>query len=231
MHSKNCLRTGTLALAALGVSVLSIAGAAPAQAAIVGLYNTGVDINANQVDQAWTIVGGANSAITTYPSPAYADSTNGVYPVSPAGPWVPNSAISSWDTPTKPISGALDPTTNGTYVYQTQFTVTGSVPSSLAFQFAADNEVSSITLNGTTIYTGPGFPTNQYSSFTSVVANNLQSGSNILDFTVVNYAGSPGNYSGLDVQFAPTPGPAPGVGLAGLAALTLAGLYARTRRA
>ena len=225
MYSRNCKRAGSLALIALGVSALSIA---TSQAAVIGLYNTGVDVNANMVDQAWTIVGGSSSPALTYPSNAYADSTNGVYPVTP-GVWVPNSAISSWDTPTKPISGALDPSTNGTYIYQTQFDVTGA-PGTLAFKFAADNEVSKITLNGNTIYTGPGFPTSQFSSFTPVTATD-QSGANVLDFYVVNYAQNGSNFSGLNVQFAATPGPVPGAGLAGLAALALAGLYARARRA
>jgi hypothetical protein len=223
MHSRNWKRAGSLALIALGVSALSVA---TAQAQVSGLYNTGVDLTGVS-DNAWSIIGGTGTGVGATPYNAYANSAGTGYP---GGPWVPNSAISQWDTPTNPFTGSLDPSVNGTYIYETKFTVTGAVPSALNFQFAADNEVSSITLNGNTIYTGPIDGSSQYGFWTPVTASGLIDGLNTLDFTVVNYAQSGnGNPSGLNVEFAP--GPVPGAGLAGLAALALAGLYARTRRA
>ena len=57
-------------------------------------------------------------------------------------------------------------------------------------------------------------------------------GGSYLDASVKQFVAQSGVRSGngeIDITFAP--GPAPGAGLAGLAALALAGLYARTRRA
>ena len=239
MHSKTCLRWGVVALVALSASTLS---SAMARANVIGLYNTGVNLGADQVDNAWSIVDGSSAPALRYASPVYANSTNGVFPI---GYWLENSAISSWDTPSNPLqSEGVDTVANGYYAWQTQFTVTGKAPSALAFQFAADNEVAWISLNGKTIYSGPTDGSSQYGFWTPVTAAGLQNGINTLDFYVVNYAQNGGNPTGLNVQFVPiiaafdvtsnlaqAPGPTPGAGLAGLAALALGGLYLRRRRA
>jgi hypothetical protein len=168
------------------------------RASIADLTNTGVNFNSGTlVDNAWTIVGGANSAGLTYPAPAYTDATNGTFPI---GPWVPNSAVSQWDTPTNPLTQFLDPSQNGTYVYQTTFNSTTGT-GFFTGQFAADNAITSITLNGTTIYTGPGGGS-QYAAWTSFgYTGSLNDGSNTIDFNVVNYAQNGGNPSGLNVEF------------------------------
>ncbi len=239
MRFNTLARWGVAAFIALGASTLS---GAMARADVIGLYNTGVNLGADQVDKAWWIANGSSEPVLQYPAPVYANSTNGVFPV---GPWVENSAISSWDTPTKLLqSDGVDTKADGQYAWRTQFTVTGALPSSLSFNFAADNEVAWISLNGKTIYSGPTDGSSQYASWTSVTADNLRYGTNTLDFHVVNYAQNGGNPTGLDVQFAPiiaafdatsnlsqAPGPTPGAGLAGLAALALGGLYLRRRRA
>ena len=226
MYPRNCKRAGSLALIALGVSALSIA---TAQAGVVGLYNTGVDVSGGQ-DQAWQVTGGTGTGVGATPYNAFVNSAGSGYPANEGGPWVANSSTSQWDTPTNPFTPNLDPSVDGSYVYETKFTVTGSVPSSIAAQFAADNYVASIILNGTPVYTGS--PGNQYGSFNSFTlpGADLVVGQNTLDFTVINIAQNGGNPSGLNVEFA-APGPVPGAGLAGLGALALAGLYARTRRA
>ena len=213
-----------------------------ARAGVTDLYNTGVNLGADQVDNSWSIVGGGSEPALQYPSPVYANSTNGRFPI---GYWVENSAISSWDTPTKLLqSDGIDTLVDGQYTWRTQFTVTRTLPSALTFNFAADNEVAWISLNGKTIYSGPTDGSSQYGFWTPVTAAGLQLGTNTLDFHVVNYAQNGGNPTGLNVQFAPiiaafeansnlsqAPGPTPGAGLAGLAALTLGGLYLRRRRA
>jgi hypothetical protein len=138
--------------AAFAASLL-VGGAA--QAAIVtGLTNTGVNLIGN-VDQSWSIVSGSSYPGLTYPSNAYTNTANGTFPI---GPWISNTAISAWDTPTDPLTSNLDPSANGLYSYQTTFNISGAVSPGAGFLsgvFAADNEVSSITLNGVTIYTGP----------------------------------------------------------------------------
>ncbi|MGO8737371.1 PEP-CTERM sorting domain-containing protein [Rhodoblastus sp.] len=184
-----------------GLASFSLFGGAAQAAVITGLTNTGVDLGLNNVDLAWEIVGGANSPQLSYPSAVYADSSNGTFPV---GPWVYNTATSAWDTPSTPLNQNLDLNVNGYYAYQTTFNVSGPVLRTagyLAGQFAADNEVASITFNGVTIYTGPTDGSSQYSSFTAFSDfGNFVTGVNTLVFNVVNYPGS-GNPSGLDVQF------------------------------
>jgi len=231
---------GAATLIALSASAFS---SAMSRADVIGLYNTGVNLGAGQVDKAWSIVGGDSAPALHDPAPVYANSTNGVFPI---GYWLENSAVSSWDTPSNPLkSDGIDTVTNGYYAWRTRFTVSGRAPSALAFQFAADNEVAWISLNGKRIYSGPNDGSSQYGFWTPVSADGgLQNGINTLDFYVVNYAQNGGNPTGLNVQFAPViaafdaasnlsqaPGPTPGAGLAGLAALALGGLYLRRRRA
>jgi hypothetical protein len=101
------------------------------------------------------------------------------------------------------VNSNTDPSVDGTYAYATTFTLIGA-PAGAFFtgQFAADNAITQILLNGNVIYTGPGSPTNQYSSWTAFGANSFfQSGLNTLEFDVVNYAQNGGNPSGLNVQF------------------------------
>lgn len=184
----------------LAVVAALAACAGSAQASITGLTNTGVNYDGTTlVDNAWSIVSGTNSLGSPYSGPAYTDSANGVFPVPP---WVLNNpGISQWDTPTNPLTQNLDPAANGTYVYQSTFSASATA-GFLTGQFAADNETASISINGVTIYGGPGFPTSQFSFWTPFsYSGPLNLGTNTIDFTVVNYAQNGGNPSGLNVQF------------------------------
>ena len=228
-------RAGFALALGLTLGAVALGGSTVAQAGVSGLTNTGVDLGANQVDDAWTIVSGASSPPLTYPSAVYADTTNGTFPI---GYWIPNTSVSQWDTPFNPVQSSTDPNVNGSYVYETQFTVTGTPSSSnsLSFDFAADNEVASITLNGTTFYTGPTDGSSQYGNFTAVTAVDLlNSGLNTLQFDVVNYAQNGGNPSGLDVKFTGVGGvPEPSTWvmmLAGLAGFGLIGHRASRKAA
>lgn len=186
--------------AALAVALLTSVNAA--NAAVVGLTNTGVDVGAGEIDNAWSIVGGGSDPSLTYASQVYADTTNGTFPI---GPWAPDSSVSNWDTPFNELNQQTDPSMNGSYVYQTQFTVTSTLAAtnSLALQFAADNEVAWISLNGQQFYIGPtDGTTSQFTSFTSAVAQDLLIlGVNTLQVDVINYAQDGGNPSGLDLRF------------------------------
>lgn len=177
-----------------GAVFLGMMAAAPAQAAVVtGLTNTGVSVSGN-VDNAWSITGGASDPTISYPAPAY---VNGPHPN-----WIPNSATSNWITPYDPFNQSTDPSVNGTYHFQTAFTVTGaSLGAFFTGQFAADNVVSQILLNGQAIYTGP-VSGSQFNGWTAFGANTFfLDGVNTLEFDVVNYAQTSGNPSGLNVQF------------------------------
>jgi hypothetical protein len=169
------------------------AGAAQATM-ITGLYNTGVDVS-NGVDLAWTITGGNSDPALGYPSPTYADASNGTFPIPP---WVPNTSVSSWITPSTPLTSNLDPNTNGYYDYTTTFDSTSKAL--LAGMFAADNEVACIILDGKKIYTGPTNGSSQYSIWTDFQGW-VKAGLNTITFDVVNYGQNGGNPSGLDVEF------------------------------
>jgi hypothetical protein len=198
------IKTLAVAAAILGgaCSQLMI-GVGTAEAGIVGLVNTGVSYDPITLsDNAWSITGGNNSVGAPLIGPAYTDTPASGFPF---GPWVPNSLISQWDTPTNPFTSNLDPSSNGEYLYTTTFSSTG-VSGSFAGQFAADNEAVSIILNGNIIQSYPlGNPSNgpnQFFSFTPFTYSGpLLAGPNTLIFDVVNYAQNGGNPSGLDVQF------------------------------
>lgn len=177
-----------------GAVFIGMLAAAPAQAAVVsGLTNTGVNVTAG-VDNAWIITGGASDPAINYPGQAY---VNGPHPA-----WIPNSATSSWITPYNPFNQNTDPSVNGIYEFQTTFTVTGSTLGAFfTGQFAADNVISQILLNGNVIYTGPASGS-QFDGWTGFGATNFfQLGVNTLEFDLVNYAQSGGNPGGINVQF------------------------------
>src|SRR5580693_383626 len=89
-----------------------------AQAAvIVGLYNTGEIapgvVTAGDVPDPHWFLQGASS-----PSPAYNSVTNGSFP---QGPWVPDSSVSRWVTPTPVSAQSFDPVVDGLYAYTLDF--------------------------------------------------------------------------------------------------------------
>jgi hypothetical protein len=200
------------------VTVLALAAGAHA-ATISGLYNTGVDnsgvsTTGDGADLHWQLNGGS----------AYTGGVNGTFPI---GPWVSDSATSRWLTPTPNAGDSFDPTTPGDYTYSTTFSLTSAQALEAAFtgQFAADNTVVNILLNGNSLGGGGSF--SGWTSF-SATSSDFQAGTNTLDFVVENFAQNGGNPTGLDVQFTSSvaggvPEPAAwalsilGVGLTGMA--------------
>jgi len=186
MKSFKHLLAGAAAVAALSFTVAAHA------ATIGGLYSTGVDNTGvatvgNGADTHWTLDGGA----------AYTGGTNGTFPI---GPWVADSAASRWITPTATASDSFDPNAAGYYTYATTFDLSGAQAAGAAFtgQFAADNTVVNILLNGHSLGGGGAF-----SSWTDFAADasDFVAGQNTLQFQVENFAQNGGNPSGLNVQF------------------------------
>jgi hypothetical protein len=178
----------TLLLAAAAVLVAGTANAAT----IVGLYSTGVDnsgvaVSGNGADLHWTLNGGS----------AFTGATNGQFPI---GPWVADTAASRWLTPTPNAADSFDPTTDGAYDYTLTFNLTAAQAAGASFtgQFAADNTVTAIMLNGHDLGSGGGF-----SSWTGfdAAAPDFKAGQNTLTFDVDNFAQNGGNPTGLNVQF------------------------------
>lgn len=161
---------------------------------ITGLYNTGVDGSGvavpgvGAVDQHWTLAGGT----------AYVSGQNGVFPLN--GPWLADNATSRWVTPQPRAGATLDPVANGLYFYNLAFSLAGFDPATASFvgRFAADNQVTRISLNGNVLAASGG----GFRSWTSFVANSgFVAGLNNLQITVTNVGQQSGNPSGLRVEF------------------------------
>jgi hypothetical protein len=180
------------------ILTVACAGAADADV-ITGLTNTGMNVVAG-VDQAWSIQGGTSDP--AHSTAAYTNATNGQFPIPP---WVPNSNVSQWDTPFNPLNSNTDQSADGHYIFQTTFSLNGAAAPGdyLIGQFAADNKVASITLNGNVIYTSSlQFPDSQFDHWNPFAASGgFVTGTNTLQFDLVNYAFSGGNPAGLNVEF------------------------------
>lgn len=180
----------------LGVlAVLATAAVAPAGAAtITTLFNTGVDASGaaiadNAVDAHWVLASA---------SPTYAGAVNGQFPI---GPWLANTATSRWISPL-PNAGTypFDSVSDGVYTYSETFSLAGYQAATASFtgQFASDNTVDSIKLNGTTL-AGSGGSFTSYQSFDSAGAT-FNAGLNTLTFVVRNFASTNSNPTGLRVE-------------------------------
>lgn len=180
------MRKSIAAALLLGASLISMQAHA---ASIVGLANTG-QASPSGTDLNWTLNGG----------PAYV-TIDGVYPVGSA--WASNDATSSWLTPTPNQGESLDPLANNTYAYSLSFDLTGFNPGTASFagRFLVDNQVSSITLNGNTIFSGPagGFGAGSWTNFGA--SGGFLAGLNVLQVNAVNFAQASGNPAGLRVEF------------------------------
>ena len=177
-------------LAVLLLASASLASMQAHAAEIVGLDNTGQP-GVNRADLNWTLNGGG---------PAYV-SIDGIYPVGSA--WLANDATSSWLTPTLNQGDSLDPSVNGNYAYSLSFDLTGFNPDTASFagRFLVDNKVSSIILNGNTIFNGlaGGFTGADWVNFSA--NSGFVNGTNVLQINAVNLAQQSGNPAGLRVEF------------------------------
>ena len=188
-----------LRMLSLAAAAVTIAGAAQA-GVITGLYNTGV-ISSGGIDQKWTITGGSSFPPLTYPAPAYVDANTNTWPIPP---WVADSSTSKWITPTANAADFFDPSGNGFYEYSLSFNLSEGQASGAKFagQFAADNVVEDITLNGSNIYTGPTDGSSQFDHWTTFgAAAGFKTGANTLEVVVENYVQGSGNPTGLNVEF------------------------------
>lgn len=176
---------------AIGIAAASLTGAANA-VAIVGLYNTGVDnagvaTTGNGADPHWLLNGGTS----------FNGGTNGSFPI---GPWLAETAVSRWVTPTANAADSLDATSDGLYTFTLAFSLVGFQPGTASFtgRYAVDNQVDSISLNGTQI-AGPGGSFTAYTNFSSTGA--VFAANNLLTVVVRNFASASGNPTGLRVEF------------------------------
>jgi hypothetical protein len=197
-----------ISIAALSLVVQAGFGWGAQASVIVGLYNTGevspgVVTVGDVADPHWTVQGLGpyyNSAV----GPAYNSVTNGSFP---QGPWVPDSSVSRWATPTSNAAQSFDPVVDGQYLYTLDFTMTSTTDATFTAQFAADNAIYTIDLNGNLLLAptrgNAGSGPNYFSDWTtfSAPASDFVTGKNVLTIDVDNYAQNGGNPSGLNVEF------------------------------
>jgi hypothetical protein len=163
----------------------ALASACNMRMSIPSLYSTGAQ--GSSVDPNWKIISvnnvppAANTAFVTTPNPA----------------WLANSAKSKWISPSATETWSSDAA--GNYTYRTVFDLTGFDPSSaqIGISLAADNSVTDVVLNGTSLKITAG----SFTVFTSATINSaFVPGVNTLD-VIVNNGGTTGNPSGLRVEF------------------------------
>lgn len=167
-------------------------GTAANAVVIAGLYNTGVDnagvaTTGNGVDPHWLLNGG----------PAFNGGTNGNFPI---GPWLAETATARWLTPSAVAADSFDPVVDGIYNYTLSFSLAGFNPATASFtgQYAVDNQVDAVLLNGTQI-AGSGGSFTAFTGFASTGAT--FAATNTLTFVVRNTASATGNPTGLRVEF------------------------------
>jgi PEP-CTERM motif len=187
-----------LAFVAIAASALALTGAAHA-APIAGLYDTGVTNTGaqapNGIDSHWTLDGGN----------AFISGVQGTFPLD--GPWLNENTdtASRWITPSSDAGESVDPRNDGFYQYSLTFDLSPAEAASASFlgQFAADNGIEWIKLNGTAILGSEGgTPIGGFSSWTNFAASSdFHAGANTLTFDVVNFGQATGNPSGLRVEF------------------------------
>lgn len=185
----------TIAATAVFAGAVSDAHAAT----ISTLYNTGVGaggspLSENSIDPHYTITAGPAG-----PQQAYVTTSAQGWPVDPNGPWIGDTSLSAWATPSLDTNGD----SNAVYTYTTTFDLTGLDPLTaiITGMWAADDQggLSDILINGVST----GQPNaNGYSAWSSfAVTGGFQPGINTLSFQVQNSGGGP---TGVRVEMSGT---------------------------
>jgi hypothetical protein len=184
---RKILKTLVLATAILVTSGIGYADS-------FSINNTGAGITPTNPDPNWTV--------TTNPTPgstnAFVTDTSGY----PFGPWIADTAIYGWDSPQPSYTDGETDSPNTNYYYTTTFDLTGLDPTSasLQFQFAVDDALVAVILNGNTL---GGFPAGVLDtlSVTQTINSDFVSGVNTITFETFNGPAASTNPTGLLVDF------------------------------
>jgi hypothetical protein len=157
---------------------------------VPGLYNTGVDAQGvtlvnDAKDSHYVLVLGGTDAFVENSVPGF-----------PVPPWLGDSAVSAWISPSVSTYAPSDGSGTANYRYETKFDLTGFNPGTVRLngQWATDNNGVDILINGTS--TGQ-LNTNQFAAWTPFqITNGFVAGTNRLTFIVNN--GGPGAPVGND---------------------------------
>lgn len=215
--------------------LLCVGFAGLTQASIINIstgsatYNITADTNGGTLDNDFT---GTAFLVTSLPTGAYAH-VSGLTDGTDSGAWV------------GPNANQLDETSavTGSTTYTVTFNLTGYnyTTAQLIMSVAADDFISSITLNSTTIFTDPSHAAMWAAGTTvagsgSPITGDFVAGLNTITFVVPNYTGDGASSccgpTGLDVaaDVLATPSGVPEPGTLGLTGLCLVGLVTLVRR-
>ena len=187
------------------LALLSILASRADAGQIGSLFNTGVDASGHVLT---TATDGPHSISDPHYSLFAVPGGTTVMEVYNYDQWLPGGPNSAWITPNEYANGysANDAGPPGVYDYRTTFDLTGFDPStaSISGKWTADNQGTDILINGNS--TGQQSLANLfYSTFSPFsITSHFVSGTNTLDFLVVNQPGPPSylnNPTGLRVEF------------------------------
>ena len=157
---------------------------------IPGLFNTGVDAQSgplpdNAIDPHYRLLPAGAAA--------YAATEAGGFPIPP---WIGNSSLSAWISPSLDTQAASDGAGNFNYRYETTFDLTGLNPATarLTGRWSTDNRGVDILINGLSTVQAN---TAEFTTWTPFrVTSGFVAGTNRLTFVVNN--GSRGGVAGID---------------------------------
>jgi hypothetical protein len=191
-------------IALLGATALLLGCAVGASAAPILIFNTGVDGSGNPLaDNASEIHYSLISPSPVTGTPVVATSAGGF----PIPPWLGDNSLSAWISPTADTNAP-----QGEYTYRTTFDLTGLDPAtaSLTGQWAGDNDLVAILINGVVAPQGnlpaidPGSGTRPLNTFFPFsITTGFVPGINTLDF-VVNNQPTSNNPTGVRVEVSGT---------------------------
>lgn len=202
----------TLSLAALA--------AVPAQGAVLsGLYNTGVSNTEGAVDPNYTMYSITSTTPPALVGPTYVlQNGSGYSGVFPDPYWATSGDLqTAWISPDG-RNGDLDPYSDGNYIYQTSFNISGSLADISGLQLAgiwsADNIALGFNVNGDPMLAvdygasvGSALTPEEcacnsdYSFDVFVPVADLREGTNTMYFDVTNFAQVGGNPTGLYIEY------------------------------
>jgi hypothetical protein len=196
----------------------SLAVAIPVSAAPFTIYNTGVD-NSNttlplgSIDSHWTVNGASAFVPTTIPTV-----------------WIPESATSTWLSPTSDASHSP----SGLYVYTTTFSLAGLNPGTATIngRFTSDNSTVDFLINGVPLnINSPALNFDKWTPFS--ITNGFIAGSNTLSVQVNNSSDLAPNPTAFRLEItsanASASAPEPSAALLILPGLALAGIALRRK--
>lgn len=201
-------------LASTALAFFALAGTAVHAESIAGLYNTGTSNIDGATDPNYVVTSYSGDTPPPGPSTSIVSTSNSAFPPS----WTtnPSDPTAAWISPDG--YNPTDPAVDGTYVYQTTFSITETNGQNLytddeglvlAGVWSAASYATGFNVNGfgDNTETGPAITapdcacSGLYPFYVFIPVADLLVGTNTIDFEVTNFAQDGGSPTGLYVDF------------------------------